>query len=237
MRIVSMLALSLLCSGAPLGAQAAKRAAVGTEAVNVPEQRHLDLGLDLRQGTLGIGGEVSKLIVSRLGIRAGFNYFSLHHTTTQSDIAYNATIKLQSMSLLADFFPIARGLFHLTGGILANSSSADGVAACSDGSIDINSHSYTCAQIGTMSGAVKFPGASPYIGLGFGTPAAGSRVHFLFDIGAAFGAPTVTLSASNSGSNAQLASDIQVQRDKTQKSVEKYVKVYPVIQSGMGVRF
>jgi len=237
MRIASMLALSLLCSAAPLGAQEARTMGGGTATDDMSAPRHLDLGIDLRQGTLGIGGEISKLIVSRLGIRAGFNYFSLNHTTTQSDIAYNATIKLQSMTFLADFFPIARGAFHLTGGILANSSSADGVASCANGTIDINNHSYTCAQIGTMSGAVKFPGASPYLGLGFGTPAGGSRVHFLFDIGAAFGTPTVSLSASNSSSNAQLASDVKAQRDQTQKDVEKYVKVYPVIQSGLGVRF
>jgi hypothetical protein len=222
MRVTSMLALSLLCSAVPLGAQ---------------DGKHLDLGIDLRQGTLGIGGEVSKLVVPRLGIRGGFNYFKISRTTTQSDIAFDATIKLQSVTLLADFFPSARGLFHLTGGILANSSTANGVATCSNGSIDINSHSYTCTQTGTISGAVKFPSASPYIGLGFGTPAAGSRVHFLFDLGAAFGAPTVSLSASNSGSNAQLASDVKAQRDKTQKDVEKYLKIYPVIQSGLGLRF
>jgi hypothetical protein len=237
MRIASMLALSVLCTGASLGAQEARMMAGRTGAEEISAPKHLDLGIDLRQGTLGIGGEISKLIVARLGIRAGFNYFSLNHSTTQSDIAYDAKIKLQSMTFLADFFPIARGAFHLTGGILANSSSADGIASCADGTIDINSHSYTCAQIGTMSGAVKFPSASPYVGLGFGTPAGGSRVHFLFDIGAAFGTPTVSLSASNSSSNAQLASDVKAQRDQTQKDVEKYVKVYPVIQSGLGVRF
>lgn len=77
----------------------------------------------------------------------------------------------------------------------------------------------------------------PTIGFGVGTPAMGSRVHFVLIIGGAFGTPNLTLSSSNSGSNAQLVADVNAQRDKTQTDINKYLKIYPVFESGLGVRF
>ena len=113
----------------------------------------------------------------------------------------------------------------------------DAVGDCTSGTVKLNNQTYTCAQVGTLTGSVKFPSAAPYIGLGFGTPAMGSRVHFVMDFGGAFGAPTLSLNASNSGSNSQLASDVQAQRDKTQTDINKFTKIYPVTEFGLGVRF
>ncbi|MGH8100645.1 MAG: hypothetical protein ACREIW_05060 [Chthoniobacterales bacterium] len=196
-----------------------------------------DVSVDLTLGTLGIGLQVGKLLTPHIGGRVAAHYFSLNKNTTQSDVEYAADIKLQSFSALVDFFPSARGAFHLTGGLLSNQSSVDAVGDCTNGDVKLNNRSYTCAQVGTLTGKLEFPSAAPYVGLGFGTPAKGSKFHFVFDLGGAFGTPTLTLNASNSGSNAQLASDVAAQRDKTQHDINKFTKVYPMIEFGLGVRF
>jgi len=237
MRNVSLLAIALLIGNTPLGAQVAKKSEIGARQLSPPGfNSSADVSLDLHIGTLGVALQVAKLLTPHFALRGGGSYFSLSKSTTQSDIQYDAALKLKSFFGLADFFPSARGAFHLTGGVIANKTTVDATGICS-GSVDINNRSYTCAQLGTLSGSVKFPSASPYVGLGFGTPAMGSRVHFVMDFGGAFGGPTLDLNASNSASNPTLAADVKAQRDKTQKDIEKYTKVYPVSQFGLGIRF
>lgn len=237
MRIVSILPLALLIGITPLSAQATNKSNSGLQRLTAEAGSPADIAVDLLAGTLGIGLQISKLVTPHVGIRAGANYFSLNKTITQSDVQFDASLKLKSFTGLVDFFPGSRGAFHLTGGLLSNQTTVDAIGTCTGGTMKLNNRSYTCADVGILSGSVKFPGASPYVGLGFGTPAKGSRVHFVLDLGAAFGTPTLTLIASNSNSNAQLAADVQAQRDKTQKDVEKYAKIYPVVQSGLGIRF
>jgi len=238
MRTVSILALALLIGITPLGAQATNKSNSGLQPLAAQASTPADIAVDLLVGTLGIGLQISKLVTPHVGIRAGASNFSLNRTITQSGVAFNASLKLGSFTGLVDFFPGSRGVFHLTGGLLSNRTKVDATGVCTGGgSIKLNNRSYTCAQVGTLSGSVKFPSASPYVGLGFGTPAKGSRVHFVLDLGAAFGTPTLTLDASNSSSNPQLAADVKAQRDKTQKDVEKYAKIYPVIELGLGIRF
>lgn len=238
MRIVSLLAVALLIGNTSLGAQVANKSETGVREPSSPGVNSAaDVSLDLHFGTLGIALQVAKLLTPHFALRGGGSYFSLNKTTTQSDVEYDATLKLKTFFGLADFFPSARGAFHLAGGVIANKTTVDATGICSSGSVDINGRSYTCAQLGTLSGSVRFPSASPYVGLGFGTPAMGSRVHFVMDFGGAFGGPTLALNASNSGSNPQLAADVKAQRDKTQKDIEKYTKVYPVSQFGLGIRF
>jgi hypothetical protein len=238
MRIVSILALALLIGSTPLSAQVTSKSESGFQPLAAEAGTSADIAVDLLLfGTLGSGLQISKLVTPHVGIRAGATYFSLNRTITQSDVEFDASLKLGSFFGLVDFFPGSRGAFHLTGGLLSNQTKVDAVGTCSGNTVKLNNRSYTCAELGTLSGSIRFPSASPYVGLGFGTPASGSRVHFVMDLGGAFGKPTITLGASNSGSNAQLATDVQAQRDKTQKDVEKYARIYPVIQSGFGIRF
>lgn len=238
MRIVSLLVVASLAGSTAVRAQLANKSEIGARQLSAsPAASPIDMSIDVFLGTLGIGGQVAKLVTPHIALRAGATYFTFSKTTTQSDVSYDATLDLKSFFGVVDLFPSARGAFHFTGGVLANKSTIDAKGVCTNNSIDINNHTYTCAQIGTLTGSVDFPSASPYIGIGFGTPAKGSRIHFVSDFGGAFGGPNLSLSASNSGSNAQLATDVKAQRDKTQKDIDKYLKVFPISNFGLGIRF
>ena len=203
-----------------------------------PARHHLDLGIALRAGTPGIGLEVSKLLVSHLALRAGANYFKLTTTSSKSSINYDASLKFHGASGVLDLYPSARGSFHFTAGVMTNPATVDatGKPEASD-SFKINDVKYSASQVGTLKGKAKFPGMRPYVGLGFGTPARGRHpLSFLFDLGAVLGKAKVTLDATGAASIPGLASDLQAQRAKTQKDVDKYAKLFPVISFGLAYR-
>jgi hypothetical protein len=202
------------------------------------DQHHSDAAIGLRVGTPGFGLEASKLLTPHLGARVGGNYFKLTKSQSQSDISYDASLTLQGVTALIDFFPARRGSFHLSGGLMTNPLKATGTGQpAAGGSFTINGNSYTSAQVGTLIASVKYPSASPYLGLGIGTPARGhSPLGIAFDLGVAIGKPKVELTATGAAGNPALAADLQAQQDKTQKDVEK-LKVFPVLQLGLAYHF
>jgi len=199
---------------------------------------HADVDIAFRFSTLGLGGEVGKLLTSHLSARVGANYFRVSTTKSQSDISYDATLKLHGVSFLLDLYPSRRGSFHFTGGLVTNPFTASGTGQPSaSGTFDINDHTYSNAQVGTLIADATFEKVGPYVGLGFGTPARHHPLVFLFDLGAVLGKPHISLTATGAAQNAQLRSDLQAQADKTQHDVRKYFKVYPVLSFGLGYRF
>lgn len=108
----------------------------------------------------------------------------------------------------------------------------------STGNFTINDHEYQSGQVGVLTLEGKFPSVGPYAGIGFGTPATRhSAIKFLFDLGAVIGQPSLTLTSTGAATNAQLASDLTAQRNKTQKDVRDIAKVYPVLSFGLAFRF
>ena len=197
-----------------------------------------DFGLSLRAGTLGGSLELSKLLVSHVGLRVGGSYFSLtKNSLKQTDVTYAAKLKLQSFEALLDLYPGSRGSFHLTGGLITNPIKITGTGTPTSGTFDINHHTYTADQVGTLTGEAKFSSALPYLGLGFGSAASKhGGVGFVFDVGAAIGKPKVSLTASKAGTTPGLQSDLDAQIASTQTDANK-LGVYPVLSLGLMIKF
>ena len=197
-----------------------------------------DLGISLRAGTLGGGIELSKLLVSHVGIRVGANYFSLNRDSlTSKGVSYDAKLKMQAFEGLLDLYPSPRGSFHLTAGVMSDPLKITGSGKSQGGTFKFNGNTYTAAQVGTLTAEAKFASALPYVGLGFGTPASKhGHVSFVFDLGAAIGKPTVSLVSSNATAGSQLQTDLNAQIATTQTSANK-LKAYPVLALGLMIKF
>jgi hypothetical protein len=198
-----------------------------------------DLAVVLRAGSPGIGLEVNKLLLSHLGVRVGGNYFRYSATRTQSDIRYEATLKLRGLSALVDLYPGARGSFHFTGGLFTSPVKVTAAGKPSAaGDFEINGNTYSATQVGTLDAEAKYSDVGPYFGLGFGTPANSHHgLVFLFDLGVVIGKAKVTLDATGATAGSQLASDLAAQARKTQDDINEYAQVYPVLSFGLGYRF
>jgi hypothetical protein len=201
--------------------------------------RYSDLLVGVRFGTPGIGLEVGKLLTGHLSARVAGYYFKANANRAESNVTYSATLKLHAFTALLDLYPWRRGGFHFTAGVATNPLTITGTGQPTGGTYTINGTTYTAAQVGTLNAEGKYPGVSPYLGLGFGTPARrGGGFEFLFDLGATIGTPTISLSATGPAStNPTFMSDLQAQRDKTQSDVNKYLKVYPILNFGLAYRF
>jgi len=210
-------------------------------AAMAQDHRGADAAVALRLSTLGLGIEAGKWLVPHVSARLGANFGSFNKTgKQQSDITYDIHLKLKAVEALVDLSPSARGNFHFTVGLLTNPVKLTGEGVPTGGSFDINNTSYTPAEVGTLSAEVKFPGASPYFGIGFGTPARkGGRVKFLFDLGASIGKAKLLLASTGGtkSNTAQLQADLHAQQQETQDDLDKYAKVYPVLSFGLAFHF
>jgi len=222
MRVRTMLGLALLVPGA----LAAQSGGHGN-----------DMSIGVRVGTLGIGGEIAKLVVPHIGVRASANFFSYSRNVDNNDISFDAKLKLKAVTGLIDLYPAARGSFHLSGGIMTRPMTITGTGVPKNNNFTINGHDYTAAQVGTLTGTGEWGSALPYVGLGFGSPAAEhAGLGFKFDLGVGIGKPTVKLTATGATAGSQLQNDLDAQITTAQKDANK-VPVYPVISLGLVYKF
>lgn len=195
-------------------------------------------------GTTGLGADVNIPILPILGVRVGYSGFVYHHDIDQTEVDYAGRLHFSEASGLLDWYVLTGG-FHLTAGAYGGNTRVDVTGRPHDGTYTINGATYSAAQVGTLSGQIKFGNSvKPYVGLGWGNPFRGGPITFTADLGAIYGGtPSVALTANCgiaappgsaactqiqnnlAGERAQLASDVTVAR------------WYPVLNLGVSFRF
>lgn len=205
---------------------------LGAIAISTPAYAQ-NLGMTAHGGTLGLGVDVVLPVQSNFGLRAGVNYFPFDLNFGGDSIDYRLSLPSPQVALLADLYPV--GQFRLSGGFLIKWAEYDVAARLTD-TRRIGDGIYTPEEVGNLTGRVVTHDLSPYIGIGFGNPAAG-RVGFFFDLGVAFhGNPQVSASAdgpvsSDPGFQQDLAAEVQDLQDDLENIV-----VYPVLALGVTIQ-
>lgn len=198
-----------------------------------------DLAINVHASTLGLGGEISKLIGGHIGMRLGGNVLNYNGQQTIQGISYDARFNFKNYTALADLFPVDHGSFHFTGGYVSETDGVNGTAVpAAGGTITLNGTQYTSAQVGVVTGKLTFPRSGAYAGIGWGSPSSrGGRVRLLLDLGAVIGTPTFDMHATNESADPQIAADVTAQREKTREKIDNYGKAWPVMSLGLGVHF
>ena len=128
-----------------------------------------------------------------------------------------------SVNFLGDWYP-SDGSFRVTAGVLLNSSK-----------VTISGTGQVNNKPATINSEIKLSdGASPYIGIGYGTrPKDASGFGFNFDLGVAFNNPSATLSAAGVG---VVQADIDAQKKKMDDAIA-VLKTLPVFGIGISYSF
>jgi hypothetical protein len=214
------------------------RSVLASLVLAAPLAAQADLSVGVRAGTLGLGLEAAKLLTPNIGARGAIYRTSYDLDRTESDIEYSIEATFHSLTALVDLYPSARGSFHLSAGIISSPPELDGVGQPTTGTYEINGTEYTAAEVGQLTATGRWKKTLPYVGLGWGTAAnRGGGLGFFLDLGAGIGTPTVDLRATSSVPGSTLAQDVEAEERDLQEEVDKSLKVYPVVQIGLAIRF
>jgi len=199
-----------------------------------------DTSLGLRGGTLGGGVELSHAFGPRTGVRLNADGFNFSQTSTYDNIDYDMKLKLQTVSLLGDWFPFASN-FRVSAGAMFNGNKLALKGQPSGGFYTINGTQYNTAQIESLDATVDFNKAAPYIGIGYGR-AITRGLSLIIDAGVMFqGSPKskidLTCGPLATPAECTLAqSDARAEQSRLDESLHSF-KYYPVISLGLAYTF
>ena len=195
-------------------------------------------------GTNGFGLGAGTAINENFGARLGFNTFKINADQKDANGSYGVDLKLMTVSGLADYYPWA-GKFRATAGAVYNGNKATITAQPTSGNTyTFDGTTYNSTEVGAFSGEMTFNSVAPYLGIGWGNPAAQDKQWGMtMDIGVLFqGAPkvsnTVTCGATvtTAGGCAGLQSNVAAGAAQLETDLKDF-KYMPVVNVGISYRF
>ena len=193
------------------------------------------VGLTLKAGTTGVGGDLTFGLNEKLNLRAGVSYLNTTYNTDEID----GELNLLNVPVLIDWHPFQNSGFRVSGGAMFSDNYLK-LSAGKGQTVNIDDTDY---QVDTLKGKIDFDNTiSPYLGIGWGNAVdTSSRWHFAADIGVAFvSSPNVTLDAKidalDTHTQAQLDAAIAKQKD-TYKDDYSQFQIFPVLTIGLSYAF
>lgn len=193
-------------------------------------------------GTNGFGLGAGTTINENFGARLGFNTFKINADQQDANGSYGVDLKLMTVSGLADYYPWA-GKFRATAGAVYNGNKATITAQPTGANYTFNNVQYNSADVGSFAGDMTFNSFAPYLGIGWGNPAAKDKQWGMtMDVGVLFqGAPkvsnTVTCGPLTTPTTcANLRSDVAAGAAQLETDLKDF-KYMPVVNVGISYRF
>lgn len=199
------------------------------------------VGVGVKAGTLGIGGEVTVGIIPDFNIRSGYNAFNYNGSITKNNNPYEYTLKLSSFPLLVDWHPFDGSGFRMSAGVLFNNNKVDASGKLNTTvTFKIGDKEYTASDLGTLAGGVTFNSTAPFAGIGWGN-AAGAKdggLSFALDLGVVFqGSPKVALNATGPvASTPEFKAELDKEISRLESDI-KNLQYYPVASLGIAYSF
>ncbi len=193
------------------------------------------IGVSLKFGTLGPGGDVTVNLGKKANLRGGINLFGYKRTVDLDEARVDGDIDLHTIPVLLDWHPAGSG-FRLSGGVIFNENKIS-LTASPNETLSFQGADYT---VESLDGEVSFNEISPYIGIGYGDAVGGNgRWRFACDFGLMYhDKPDVFVEATarNPFIQAQLDRDLQAEKEEFEEDIENFV-VYPVVSVGFSFAF
>jgi len=195
-----------------------------------------DMAVAAKVSTLGIGTELTTKISPMVNARFQINGFNYNKTITDTQVSYDASLKLLTVGAIADFYPFS-GKFRISGGLYYNGNKFNlNATPTTANTFTFNGTTYTTAQIGSAQGKVDFNSIAPYVGIGWGDAiSSGSPFGMSFEIGALYQGKAKT-SLTTSRTVAGLNTNIAAEKQKLDDALNK-LRFYPVLALGFNWRF
>jgi hypothetical protein len=162
---------------------------------------------------------------------------SRDYNTTRDGVAYAGSVKAYRAGVFADWFAFSGG-FRFTGGLTFNTLKADLSASGAGKKIQLGNANaeYTLTANDRLAMSIKFPSATPYLGIGYGHHG-GKGLVFAWDVGASIGKPKVSISGEGAVLGAAATqTDIAAEQAKIQRDLNK-IPIVPQISLAVGYRF
>lgn len=195
-------------------------------------------------GTLGAGIEYVHPFNANLAVGFGLNGLSYDDSIEESDIDYDATLDMQTFSLIGDYHPFANG-FRLSAGIMQNGNEFSLVGTPTGNetvTIGDNNTEYTADEVGSLESLIGFKSTAPYLGIGWGkAPGSGKGWGFDADLGVLFqGSPEVSLTATCGNLSQSDCDTLQAEvaeEEASLRSDSDEFEYFPVISIGASYTF
>jgi hypothetical protein len=198
------------------------------------------VGVGVRAGTTGIGGEVAvELVPEYLNLRLAGNGGALTVKVNEDDATYDSDITLQTWMALLDWH-VGGGPFKFVVGGCYNGSDVEGTARPTE-PVKVGDITYTPAEIGSLFASAKYDSFGGYAGLGFGNLAFGEgRWTASLDLGVMFfSEPDITLDSRGGllSETPQVKRELKKELDNFSDDYIEWLRYYPVLSLGVAVRF